>query len=557
MNAAQAAPGPASGSPREAVLGLDLGTSSVKVVLTSLAAEVLAQATRAYRVSTPHPGWAESDPEDWRQAVVAGVHDVLEQVNTTSATGVSPACRTGRVAVLGIGLSGQMHGVTVTDDRFQPLRPAILWADSRATDQLERYRQLPPDRLACLRNPLTPGMAGPILGWLTQHEPDTSSATRWALQPKDWVRAWLTGQAAAEPSDASATLLYDIPSDTWAPDIAAELGLDPGTLPRLLPNAGATAGALTPSAAAQLSLIPGTPVAAGGADTAVAALGTGLTQVGDVQLTIGTGAQIITPVGPDAASASTLGYQPPITHLYRTATSTGHYRMAATLNGGLVLSWVRALLDASWDELYAAAAIPVRPDAPLFLPHLNGERTPYMSTSLRGAWTNLAAHHNRADLLRSALEGVAFSVKDALTALDPDTPAPGTLRLAGGGSTAPAWRQMLADVLGADLDAVDVPAASGRGAAMLGAQGAGRIDEAELRRALEPSTQTVARPDPPSTASYGHRYDQFRGHVHQLRPDTDTERSPPPTARGDRTTCHPTRRTTPHPNPQAGCNSHL
>ena len=495
------------GSPRDSVLGIDLGTSSVKAVLTTSSARVLAQSRESYRVDHPHAGWAESNPEDWRRAIIAAVREVLAQADTHT--------------VAGIGLSGQMHGVTVTDAQYSPLRAAILWADARAGDQLLRYTALPAGRLATLRNPLTPGMAGPILGWLCQHESETIERTRWALQPKDWVRAWLTGAATAEPSDASATLLYDIPADTWALDVAATLGIDPTVLPPLLPSAGAAAGTLTPGAATQLGLPPETPVAAGGADTAVAALGTGLTQVGTVQLTIGTGAQVITPVGPAGhTSASSETPAAPVTHLYRTATSQGHYRMAATLNGGLVLDWVRTLLGASWAELYATAELPVRPDAPIFLPHLNGERTPYMSTGMRGAWLDLSPRHSRVDLLRSALEGVAFGVREAVAALGTDGRSPTHLRLAGGGSTAPAWRQMLADTLDAELDAVDVPAASGRGAAMLGAQGAGLLDEPALLNVLAPQLETVARPHPSHARDYQHRFAQFRDRIDRLKPST-------------------------------------
>lgn len=491
---------PPAGATRDTVLGIDLGTSSVKVVLTTLQAEVLAQSSQSYRVTTPGPGRAESDPEEWRQAIIAAVRDVLAQVPPGT--------------VRGIGLSGQMHGVTITDWQYCPIRPAILWADGRATDQIPRYELLPSERLGSLHNPLTPGMAGPILGWLAEHEPNTAERMRWALQPKDWVRAWLTGQAAAEPSDASATLLYDIPADTWALDIAEMLGVDPRVLPPLLPSSGAAAGALTPIAATQLGLAAGTLVAAGGADTAVAALGTGLTEVSTVQLTIGTGTQVITPAGAEAARSTT--GRAPVTHLYRTATSRGHYRMAATLNGGLVLDWVRSVLSASWADLYATAGLPIRPDAPAFLPHLNGERTPYMSTGMRGAWLELAPHHTRTDLLRAALEGVAFGVKEALLALEPDGPPVEHLRLAGGGTTAPAWRQMLADILDVELNAVDVPAASGRGAALLGAQGAGLLDEGALLTTFKPAADTVARPDAAHARDYQRRFDQFRDHVQRV-----------------------------------------
>ena len=472
-----------------ALLGIDLGTSSVKAVVTDLSGKLLAQAAADYPVSTPHAGWAESDPELWWSAV------------TTAARQATAACDAGIGA---IGLSGQMHGVVPTDVAGHPVRPAMLWADARALDQLAGYRNLPSSVAERLANPLTPGMAGPLLAWLAANEQAAYRATRWALQPKDWIRARLTGQFASEPSDASATLLYDIPGDTWDLDVVSALGLDPGMLPPLLPHAGALAGELLNSAADQLGLTPGLPVAAGAADTAAAALGSGLTRPDQAQLTIGTGAQLVMPT--DTAAVRPAG--PPATHLYRAATEKGWYEMGAVLNGGLTLNWVRQLLGASWAELYDSALVPAQRDDPIFLPHLHGERTPYMDTSLRGSWTGLDPRHDRISLLRSALEGVAFTIRAALEAL-PMAGRVDHLRLAGGGSTAPAWRQMLADILGYPLHAVHIPAASGRGAALLGARAADFIDEPHLLEILTPSSRLVAEPQDAAASLYTQRREQF------------------------------------------------
>ena len=178
---------------RSALLGIDLGTSSVKVALTSTDGEVFAQTGEAYAVSHPAPGWAETHSDDWWTAICAATRAVLS---------ARPD-----LEVVGIGLSGQMHGVVTVDERGRPTRNAILWADTRAQRQAAAYQLLPGVTRAGLANPPTPGMAGPILGWLTEHEPATVAATRWALQPKDWIRLRLVDAAATEPSDASATLL--------------------------------------------------------------------------------------------------------------------------------------------------------------------------------------------------------------------------------------------------------------------------------------------------------------------------------------------------------------
>ncbi len=485
-------------SATDALLGIDLGTSSVKVVLLDQQGSLIAQAEAEYGVSRPLPGWAESAPHDWWNATVTAVRTVV-----AAAPQARPA---------GIGLSGQMHGVVPTRADGSPVRNAILWADARAHDELDIYRQLPSPTRRRLANPLSPGMAGPILAWLVRHERESAEAMRWALQPKDWLRLQLTGEVHTDPSDASATLLYDALADTWDADVVEALGINPEVLPKVLPSSGSRAGALTVAAAGVLGIPAGVPVAVGAGDTAAAGLGSGLVAPGTAQLAIGTGAQIVTP-----SEQPVVGTADPVTHFYRAATDRGHYRMAAVLSGGLALRWVCDTLNASWAELYASAERSPRDDDPLFLPHLSGERTPYLDVSMRGAWTGLGAQHTRTDLLRSALEGVAFAAAEALEALFPAGAAVDHLRLAGGGTAAPAWRQLLADALDVELRAVAVPGASGRGAAFLGARAAGLIDESALLEMATPVVTSVVRPAPLAAARYRDRRTRFRHTVEHLR----------------------------------------
>jgi xylulokinase len=488
----------------DAYLGIDLGTSSVKVLLLSHRGEQIAHADVAYAVSHPVPGWAESAPQDWWNATVTAVREAVMQ-----APHAHPA---------GIGLSGQMHGVVPTGTDGTPVRNAILWADSRAQQELQIYRRLGYEVRERLANPLSPGMAGPILAWIARHEPHVMAAMRWALQPKDWIRLQLTGEVHTEPSDASATLMYDVLGDGWAADVVQVLGVRIDALAPLLPSSGSVAGHLTPDAARLLGLEVGIPVAAGAADTAAAALGAGLVAPGTGQLTIGTGVQIVTPSDEPPTAASD-----PVTHHYRAATAAGHYRMAAVLNGGLALGWVRETLNASWAELYAAAEQAPRPDDPFFLPHLHGERTPYMDSSMRGAWTGLTPLHTRTDLLRAALEGVALTTAEALASLFPDGSGVEHLRLAGGGTAAPGWRQLLADALEVELRAVAVAGASGRGAALLGASAAGRIDERGILELSVPVVTAVVRPDPHAGPRYRERRTRFRETAEHLRsPSTES-----------------------------------
>jgi xylulokinase len=474
-------------------LGLDLGTSSAKAVIVDTGGRVLAQATAGYPVTSTAGGQAESDPARWWDAAVACAREAVREADARPAA---------------IGLSGQMHGLVMTAADGAALRPAMLWADSRAAGCLAAYRRLGPAARARLANPLAPGMAGPMLAWLAEHEPRTYRAARWALQPKDWLRARLTGEVHAEPSDASATLLYDVPGDRWDLEVVSALGLAPGLLAPLLPSAGAAAGQLTAAAAAELGLPAGLPVAAGAGDTAAAALGSGIGPA-DLQLTVGTGAQVIRPVT-EPASRADAGI-----HLYRSAAPAGWYQMGATVSAGLSLNWVREIMNATWAELYATAGQAGGPHDPIFVPHLAGERTPYLDPALRGAWTGLALGSDRPALLRSALEGAAFAIRDALDALVGAHRAP-RLRLAGGGTLAPGWRQLLADVLGLPLYAVDVPAASGRGAALLGAQAAGLLSLADIQGPLAPPAHLVAEPDPARTALLAERHARFRRTVAAL-----------------------------------------
>ena len=380
-------------------------------------------------------------------------------------------------------------------------------------------------------------MTGPLLMWIAENEPRTYTEARWALQPKDWLRARLTGEVHAEPSDASATLLYDVMGDRWDLEVVGALGLDASLLAPLLPSAGAPAGHLVAEAAAELGLPAGIPVAAGAGDTAAAALGSGI-GAGDIQLTVGTGAQVIRPITAPVSRADAG------VNLYRSATPDGWYHMGATVSAGLSLNWVREVMNATWEELYASADRPGQ--GPIFVPHLSGERTPYSDPTLRGSWTALSLADDRTSLLRSALEGTAFAIRDALDALLEDRgledrgledrgledrgledrgledqrledQRPPCLRLAGGGTLAAGWRQLLADVLGLPLYAVDVPAASGRGAALLGAHAAGLLSFDDIQGPLAPPARLAAEPDPAAAACHAERYAQFRRIVSALR----------------------------------------
>jgi xylulokinase len=473
------------------LLGLDLGTSSVKALLMAEGGAVLGEGSASYAVRAPRPGWAESTPEDWWGAVL-------------EATGAAVGRRGAEVTAL--GLSGQMHGVVLVDEAGLPLRPAVIWADARSGAELAAYRRLDEDLGRRLANPPAVGMAGPSLLWLRDHEPDAYTSARWALQPKDWLRMRMTGEVATEPSDASATLLYDLPADDWYCAVVEELGLRTELLAPLVPSAR-VAGTLEGGAAGDLGLREGLPVAAGAADTAAAMLGTGLVRPGLVQLTVGTGGQVVTPKrvpAPDPHGR---------THLYRAALPGLWYSMAAIQNAGLALEWVRKVLGVSWKDVYEEAfAVPQGSGGVTFLPYLSGERTPRFDPGARGAWIGLGLDHSRGHLLRAALEGVAFALREALEALEDQGITAPELRLAGGGTgggSGGPWRRLLADVLGRPLwllpDEIS-SVASARGAAFLAGLASGVYPSPEDTLPLTPEPESVVQPGEPAYETAYERY---------------------------------------------------
>ncbi len=449
------------------LLGLDLGTGSCKALLLSLEGLVLGQASRTYAVNAPQSGWSESNPLEWWAAIGAAAREAIGQHSAE---------------VRAIGLSGQMHGTVLCDAVGRPTRDAILWSDGRSEAVLEPYLALTPRQLERLGNPIVTGMMGATLLWCKKFS--SFEGLRWALLPKDWLRFCLTGMFASDPSDASATLLYDLEQNTWALDVLEQLEL-PNLLPELR-GSSTIAGLLTKKAAEHLGLVAGIPVATGGGDTPCAMLGNGILQAGTAQLSVGTGAQII-------IARETATYQANI-HCYRTVLEHGYYAMAAMQNAGLALERVRGWLGLDWAEFHHLAfEVPDSQDL-IFLPYLSGERTPHLNPQARGAFLNLGLQHRQAHLARAALEGVAFSIADGMSALQQTNFELPALQLVGGGTLEPRWRQLLCDCLETPLYSSGTSHASARGAALLAGLAIGTYKNAQETSTMLPSPKLIAEP---------------------------------------------------------------
>ncbi|MBW3604627.1 MAG: hypothetical protein KY460_06870 [Actinobacteria bacterium] len=452
------------------MLGIDLGTGSTKAAVVDEHGVVRGAGSADHHIEHPAPGAAEIDPNAWLASVAAA---------TTAAHTAA-----GRPAVDAVGLAGQMHGVVFAGRDGTILRPAMLWPDTRAVAACGRYDRLDPAVRRALANPIVPGMFGPMLAAALSWEPELGRRLRWALSPKDWLRLRLTATAATEPSDASATLLWDIARDDWSDEALTALDLPPAVLPPVVASA-ARAGEVMAHGAEVLGVARGTPVAAGAGDTAAAIHGAGL-RAGTCQVSVGSGAQIVAPLDEPHLVTS------PVTHRYRRATPTGWYAMAAIQNAGLALQWVRAMLGVSWDALHASLdTVAPSADGVTFHPYLTGERTPLLDADVRGAGKGLALRHDRATLCRAALEGVSFSLRDGVRALEAEGIAPGPTRLVGGGIGDPRWQRLLAATLGRPLQVHRATQVTVLGAARLAATAVGR----QLPMPVEPPVSTV-EPDP-------------------------------------------------------------
>ncbi len=438
-----------------AILALDLGTGSVKALLIDNCCAVLGTASASYPVRRPHDGWAEQDPTDWWNATVAAAKSALAAA--------------GDVEVVAIGLSGQMHGTVLLDSSMQPVRPAIIWEDRRSAAQARALTEA----IGALRlidicgSPVATGFQAATLAWLAEHESDAIARTASVLLPADYLRYRLTGELASEPSDASSTLLFDIERRTWSPEVIAAVGIDPNLLPSIVPSSDRS-GALTSEAANALGLPSGVPVAGGGADAPLAALAAGATASDTLLLTISTGSQAILP-----ATQPVVDPKGRI-HTWCSLAEPGSglptwYQMGATLASGRALRWLREeiVAPAASDLDATIAHIPPGSDGLLFLPYLNGERTPHMDPEASGAFIGLKAHHGPAELTRSVMEGSVFALYDAFEVLAELGGAPERIVLAGGGARSQIWTQIVADIFDLPVDPLEQSEGSAMGAAIV------------------------------------------------------------------------------------------
>jgi xylulokinase len=491
-------------------LGMDVSTTATKALLIDAAGQVLCTASTEYPFETPKPLWSEQDPALWWQAAIQSTRAVLAQAGIAGDQ------------VGAVGLTGQMHGLVLLDAEGRPLRPAILWNDQRTAAQCDEIRQRVGQQrfIQITGNDALTGFTAPKILWVRENEPQIYARARHVLLPKDYVRYRLTDAFAMDVADGAGTVLMDLKARAWSAEVLDALGIPREWMPPLYEGPQVT-GQISPAAAAATGLRAGTPVVAGGGDQAAQAVGVGAVRAGIVALTLGTsGVVFATTDGPFIEPEGRL-------HAFCHAVPGKWHLMGVMLSAAGSLKWYHDTFapGTTYDELVEpAAAVPLGSEGLLFLPYLTGERTPYPDPLARGAFVGLTVRHGFAHLTRSVLEGVSFGLRDGLELIR----AAGLgkvdqVRASGGGTKSALWRQILADVLGAELVSVNTTEGAAYGAALLAGVSQGAWPSVEA--ACDACVQVISKTEPiaANTALYDACYREYHALYPRLKATFEAE----------------------------------
>ncbi len=490
-------------------LGIDLGTSELKVLMLDEQHHIVASRGQPLTVQRPQPLWSEQQPAHWWAACDAALQGLAADQPAAMAR------------VRGIGLSGQMHGAVLIDARQQVLRPAILWNDGRSGAECAELERRVPRLQAIAGNLAMPGFTAPKLLWVARHEPVVFAQVDAVLLPKDWLRLMLTGERITDMSDAAGTLWLDVAQRHWSTELLGACGLRESQMPRLV-EGSAAGGVLLPALAARWGMPAGVLLAGGAGDNAASAVGMGVVRPGQGFLSLGTSGVIF------LASDQFRPNPPQAVHAFCHALPGRWHQMSVMLSAASSLRWVTQLLgqadEASLLALVANLRAEQRASAPIFLPYLSGERTPHNNPEAQGVFFGLSSAHDAAALGYAVIEGVAFGLLDGWRALGADPGSVGALSLVGGGARSALWAQLLASAL--DVPLVTHPGGEAGGAlgaarlawlADLGGQGVAQ-DAAIARVCHQPPVARRFDPDAAERAALLPRYARFQALYAALKP---------------------------------------
>ena len=474
-------------------IGIDLGTSAVKLLLVAEDGQICNSVTKEYPLEFPQPGWSQQNPEDWRKAVLEGIPQLLEGFDGSQ--------------VAGIGCGGQMHGLVVLDDQDQVIRPAILWNDGRTAKQVDYLNeQIGRQILSQLTaNIAFAGFTAPKILWMRENEPENFARIAKIMLPKDYINYILTGVHSCDYSDASGMLLLDVQNKCWSQRMLEICGITKEQMPQLFESYQCI-GTVTPEMARQLGIPQTTKVVAGAGDNAAAAVGTGVVGNGGCNISLGTSGTIF-------ISSDTFSVDPNnALHAFAHADG-GWHLMGCMLSAASCNKWLCDEILKTTD--YAKEQQDITPEKlgenhVFFLPYLMGERSPINDTNARGTFIGMTMDTTRTDLVQAVLEGVAFAIRDSFEVARSLGIAIPTTKICGGGSKSPLWKTIFANVLGIPLEIVKTEQGPGYGGAMLAMVGCGQFESVQAAADALVSVASTVEPDPALTAAYEKRYQQFR-----------------------------------------------
>jgi xylulokinase len=467
-------------------LGIDIGTGGSRALLVNAQGAIRAAVTVAHEdMRMEKPLWAEQRPENWWDASRKAIQQVLREAGVSGSE------------VRGIGLSGQMHGLTLLDSSNNIVRPALIWCDQRSQAQVDSVNSTAGAKfvLEQTANPMLTGFTLPKLLWVRDNEPAAYERIRKVLLPKDYVRFELTGEYVSDVTDASGTGLFDVVHRQWAFPLADKLGVDRSLLPAVV-ESSAVSGRVSAKAAQETGLAEGTPVVGGAGDQAASAAGNGIVEPGIVSCTIGTSGVVFAHLDKPAYDAAGR------VHTFCHSVTGAWHVMGVTQGAGLSLQWFRNQLapGVSYDMLTAEAAqAPAGSQGLFWLPYLMGERTPHLDATARGGWIGLTAKHTRADLIRALIEGVSYSQMDCLEIIQQMGVAVRSVRVSGGGAKSSFWRQLLANIFGKPVVTLETQEGSAHGAALLAMVGTGEFGS--LAECCKAVIREVERCEPETAAA--------------------------------------------------------
>ncbi|MBX9770055.1 MAG: xylulokinase, partial [Candidatus Obscuribacterales bacterium] len=488
-------------------IGIDIGTSGTKSIAINGDGRILAEATASYPLYQPKPLWSEQDPDDWWKATVETVTSVVK------SAGLKPA------DVKSIGLSGQMHGAVFLDNNQQVIRRAILWNDQRTATECLEIERLAGSRAQLIQlvaNPALTGFTAPKILWLRNNEPANFARVSKVLLPKDEIRRRLTGEFATDVSDASGMLLFDVARRTWSKTLLTKLDLPNDMFAHAYESKEVT-GKLTAKVAELLGLTTDCLVVAGAGDCAAGAIGNGIVHEGLVSTSIGSSGVVF-------AHSENFAVDPSgRLHTFCHAVKDKWHLMGVTLAAGASLQWFRnnlCLTDDSsiYEKLTSEArAIKAGSDGLFFLPYLSGERTPYADPDARGSFIGLTLSHSRGHLVRSIMEGVAYSLNDSLAIMRELNISIEEIRASGGGAKSDLWRQIQADVFNESTSLLAAEHGAAYGVALLAAVGTGAFTSIEEACEATISVRHQSKPDTVASHFYKRAFPIYQSLYHSLK----------------------------------------